>query len=91
MLERGDTVTVGTGHDSFVFAQTTAGNIGSVTINHFDPGKDVIQIQSALATSVTPVDDIHGNTVITVDNAGDTITLVGVHASVLHASNFHFA
>jgi hypothetical protein len=28
---------------------------------------------------------------ITVDNAGDTITLVGVHASELHPSDFHFA
>ena len=27
---------------------------------------------------------------ITVDNSGDTITLVGVHASELHPSNFHF-
>ena len=27
---------------------------------------------------------------VTVDNAGDTITLVGVHASELHPSNFHF-
>ena len=29
--------------------------------------------------------------VVTVDNAGDTITLVGVHASELHPSDFHFA
>jgi len=29
--------------------------------------------------------------VITLDNSGDTITLVGVHASALHASDFHFA
>jgi hypothetical protein len=28
--------------------------------------------------------------VITVDNAGDTITLVGVNASELHPSDFHF-
>ena len=27
---------------------------------------------------------------INVDNAGDTITLVGVHASDLHPSDFHF-
>ena len=27
---------------------------------------------------------------VTVDNAGDTITLVGVHASELHPSDFHF-
>ena len=28
---------------------------------------------------------------VTVDNSGDTITLVGVDASELHPSNFHFA
>ena len=27
---------------------------------------------------------------ITVDNAGDTITLAGVHAADLHPSDFHF-
>jgi hypothetical protein len=31
-----------------------------------------------------------GNAVVTVDHAGDTITLVGVHASELHPSDFHF-
>src|SRR4029077_19235191 len=73
-----DTVTVGKGHDSFVFDQTTAGNIGAVTINHFDPSKDVITIQKSLATSVS-YQDVNGNTVITVDGSGDTVTLVGVH------------
>jgi probable HAF family extracellular repeat protein len=86
----GDTVTVGTGQDSLIFEQTAPGSIGAVTINHFNPSKDVIQIQSALATSVTPVDDSQGNAVITVDS-GDTITLVGVHAAALHTSDFHFA
>jgi hypothetical protein len=85
-----NTVTVGKGQDSFVFDQTFAGGIGAVTINHFDPGKDVIIIQKALATSVTPQDDSHGNAVITVDGSGDTITLVGVHSSALHASDFQF-
>jgi hypothetical protein len=28
--------------------------------------------------------------VITVDHAGDTVTLLGVHASELHPSDFHF-
>ena len=87
----GDTVTVGTGQDSLIFEQTAPGSIGAVTINHFNPSKDVIQIQSALATSVTPVDDSHGNAVITVDTSGDKITLVGVHAAALHTSDFHFA
>jgi uncharacterized protein (TIGR03118 family) len=85
-----NSVTVGKGQDSFVFDQTAAGSVGAVTINGFNPSKDVIQIQSALATSVTPVDDSHGNAVITIDSKGDTITLVGVHASALHASDFQF-
>jgi hypothetical protein len=84
----GDTVTVGKGHDSFVFDQTAPGSIGAVTINHFDPAHDVIQIQNALAAAVSPVDDGHGNAVIAV--GGGTITLADVHASALKASDFHF-
>ena len=85
---RGDTVTVGTGHDSFVFDQTAPGFIGAVTINHFDPGKDVITLSSQLTTAVSSQDNSQGNAVITVDNSGDTITLAGVHASALHPSDF---
>ena len=44
----------------------------------------------ALTTSVSYHDNAQGNAVVTVDNSGDTITLVGVHASELHPSNFHF-
>jgi hypothetical protein len=77
-----------TRHDTFIFDQTTPGSIGAVTINHFDPAHDVIQIQSALAAAVTPVDDSHGNAVIAV--GGGTITLADVHASALKASDFHF-
>jgi Ca2+-binding RTX toxin-like protein len=66
----GDTVTVGTGKDSFVFDQTAPGSISAVTINHFNPSKDVISLSKQLTT---------------------TITLVGVHASALHPSDFHFA
>src|SRR5262249_46112056 len=40
--------------------------------------------------NVLPAHDVNGNAVITVDNSGDTITLVGVHSSALHASDFHF-
>jgi probable HAF family extracellular repeat protein len=83
----GDTVTVGNGHDSFVFKQTTPGSIGAVTIIGFDPSKDVISLQ--LTTSVTYKDNAQGNAVVTVDNFGDTITLVGVHASALHPGDFN--
>jgi len=96
-----DTITVGNGHNTFVFGlspgQTTAGMIGPVTINHFNPANDVINIASTLAiwdSSFTALSShISGSTnaVITLDGSGDTITLVGVHASALHASDFHFA
>ena len=91
----GDIVTVGTGHDAFVFKQTAPGLIGAVTINHFDPSKDVITLSSNFKSTVSYQDDSHGNAVITVDNNGphgpDTITLVGVHSAALHPSDFHFA
>jgi hypothetical protein len=43
-----------------------------------------------LTTSVSYHDNAQGNAVVTVDNAGDTITLVGVHSADLHPSDFHF-
>jgi VCBS repeat-containing protein len=98
----GDAITVGNGHDTFVFGlspgQTTPGMIGPVTINHFSAANDVIQIASTLPggwdTSFTSlsshIQTISGNAVITLDTSGDTITLVGVLASSLHASDFHF-
>jgi uncharacterized protein (TIGR03118 family) len=87
-----DTITVGKGQDTFIFDQTAAGKIGGVTINGFDPSKDVIQLTKTLVPgqNVLPAtDDAHGNAVITVAS-GDTITLVGVHSSALQASDFHF-
>jgi len=87
-----DTVTVGTGQDAFVFQQTTLGNIGAVTVNHFNPNNDVITLSSQLTTAVSYQDNSQGNAVITVDNnSSDTITLVGVHSAALHTSDFHFA
>jgi hypothetical protein len=87
-----DTVTVGTGQDSFIFQQTTPGNIGAVTVTGFDPSKHSFTFSNQLTTSVSYQDNAQGNAVITVDsNPADTITLVGVHASDLHPSDFHFA
>jgi uncharacterized protein (TIGR03118 family) len=85
-----NTVTVGTGQDSFVFHQTVPSTIGAVTINGFDASKDVIVMQQTLASTFSVHDDVHGNAVITFagDNS-DSITLVGVHASALHSSDFH--
>jgi hypothetical protein len=62
----------------------------SATVTGFDPNKDSFTFSNHLTTSVSYQDDAHGNAVITVDNAGDTITLLGVHASELHPNDFHF-
>jgi hypothetical protein len=75
-----------------VFDQTAAGSVGAVTINGFNPSKDVIVLTKMLVPSqnVLPAtDDGHGNALITVD-AHDTITLVGVAPSAVLASDFHF-
>jgi Ca2+-binding RTX toxin-like protein len=87
---QGDTIKVGTGQDSFVFQQTTPGSINAVTVTGFDPSKDSFIFSNQLTTSVSYHDDSHGNAVVTVDNAGDTITLMGVHSSQLQPSDFHF-
>jgi len=85
-----DTITVGKGHDSLVFEQTTADSIGAVTINGFNPGLDAFTFSSLFAASLSYHDNTQGNAVITVDSAGDTVTLVGVHSSALHSSDFRF-
>jgi len=90
----GDTATVGTGQDAFVFEQTTLGSIGAVTINNFNPSKgDVLNFNPALianyAAAMADTKQVGLDTVITVD-ATDTVTLTGVAASHLTASNFHF-
>jgi len=61
------------------------------TITGFDPHKDSFTFSTLITTAVSYQDDAHGNAVITVDPAGDTITLMGVHASQLHPADFHFA
>ena len=74
-----------------MFEQTTPASIGTATVTGFEPRKDSFTFSNQLTTSVSYHDNAQGNAVITVDNAGDTITLVGVHASELHPSDFHFA
>lgn len=96
-----DTVTIGSGHDILAFDfgtggspdQSVPGGIGAVTITGFNPSRNVIELQQALLTTnpFSATDDAHGNAVVTF--SGDTldkITLVGVHSSALHASDFHF-
>jgi hypothetical protein len=91
-----DTITVGKGQDTFQFGQSdqaSPGGIGAVTITGFNPTKDVIVLQQLLQNTnpYSVADDAQGNAVITFQgNTQDSITLVGVHAAVLHASDFHF-
>ena len=101
-----DTVTVGKGQDVLAFDwnpqsssaplnqgpdQSMPGGIGHVTITGFAVSKDVIEVQKALATTFSASDDVHGNAVITFSgDTQDTITLVGVHSSALHASDVQF-
>jgi hypothetical protein len=73
-----------------VFQQTTPGTVGAVTVTGFDPHKDSFTFSNQLTTSVSYHDNAQGNAVVTVDNAGDTITLLGVHSADLHPSDFHF-
>jgi hypothetical protein len=74
--------------------QSKPGGIGHVTITGFNPSKDVIVLQQALEnTNPLSVQDdpVTGNAVITFNGETlDTITLVGVHSSALHASDVHF-
>ena len=68
------------------------GGIGHVSITGFDPSKDVIVLQKSLATDFSDltIQQVSGNTVITIQGVTpDQITLVGV-TSALHASDFHF-
>ena len=62
-----NTITVGTGHDSFVF-EYGSGSTGT-TITGFDPHKDSFTFSTQITTAVSYQDDAHGNAVITVDNA----------------------
>jgi hypothetical protein len=72
--------------------QSRPGGIGYVTITGFDPSKDVIVIQQALEkTNPLSFTDVGGNATITFSGeTQDSITLLGVHSSALHASDFHF-
>ena len=69
------------------------GTFGQNTIQNFDPLVDKIQLSatefSNFAAVQSHMQQEGSNTVISYD-AHDTITLVGVAASSLHASNFEF-
>ena len=85
----GDVWTVGNGHDVFGF---NAG-FGDNTITDFNTSRDVLQFNHALfanyAAAMADTKQLGANTVITYD-ANDAVTLNGVMASHLTASNFKF-
>ena len=52
-------MTVGIGHDSFVFEQTTPGSIGTATVTGFDSNKGSFTFSNQLTTSVSYQEDIN--------------------------------
>jgi len=79
------------GQDTFVFAP----NFGQVTIAHFAPETDTIQISKAAFANIDALlaathDDAHGDAVVT-DAAHDTITIQNVATAQLqaHQGDFH--
>ena len=90
-ISGGNNSTSAAGQDNFVFAP----NFGQVTLAHFTPATDTIQINSTVFANVAAVlaathDDGHGNAVIT-DAAHDTITIQNVTTAQLlaHQGDFH--
>ena len=85
----GDVWTIGNGADVFKFAP----GFGNNTINGFQTGKDVLNFDPALIrnymAAMLDTKQVGANTVITAD-ANDSVTLAGVAASHLTASNFSF-
>ncbi|MGX1362261.1 VCBS domain-containing protein [Bradyrhizobium elkanii] len=85
-----DHLTGSAGHDTFVFSQP----IGNDVVHSFEVSSDVIDLisygwQSFADVQAHTADDAIGNAVITLAD-GQTITLDGVHAADLTASNFEF-
>ena len=84
-------IAAGVGQDNFIFAA----NFGQVTITHFEPGTDSIQIDHAAFANLDAFfaamhDDSRGNAVIT-DAAHDIVTLQNVTAAQMlaHHDAFH--
>ncbi|SDF84993.1 VCBS repeat-containing protein, partial [Bradyrhizobium brasilense] len=85
-----DNLTGASGRDTFVFSQP----IGNDVVHSFEVSSDVIDLisygwQSFADVQAHTADDASGNAVITLAD-GQTITLDGVHAADLTASNFEF-
>jgi Ca2+-binding RTX toxin-like protein len=83
-----DTLTGSAGNDEFVFAQP----IGTDRIHGFDPAHDTVDlIGFGLAGygDLSIANDANGNAVVTIAS-GEMITLVGIDAAAVSASNFVF-
>jgi hypothetical protein len=80
-------VSVGVGHDRFVFEPTAPGTTSNNLIVGFDPAKDSLTFPTGTALSYHT--EGSGNTLISVDHS-ETIALLGVLATELHPQNFHF-
>jgi len=84
-------LSIGEDHDTFLFKP----NFGQVTISHFAPETDIIEIDHNLFQSFDALlaathDDLHGNAIIT-DAVNDTITIQNFSAALLqaHQDAFH--
>ena len=77
------------GPDTFVFKP----GFGSATIADFDANNDTIEISKSLFPDLDVLAHLQsansGHDLVITDAASETITLKGVTASQLHASNFH--
>jgi Ca2+-binding RTX toxin-like protein len=94
---QGETINLGTGtgHDTVAFGLglSPPSSFGYDQINNFSAQHDVIEFNKALfanyATVMGATQQVGHDTQIVLD-VNDIITLVGVQASSLHASNFQF-
>jgi hypothetical protein len=85
-----DVLTGAAAQDQFVFAPTSAGPSVQHTITDFVTGLDKIDVRqfSNLSTSALPTETQQGsNTLVTLDSH-DTLLLINVTATNLHASDF---
>jgi VCBS repeat-containing protein len=85
----GDTLTGGKGTDTYVFL----GHFGQNTITNYSANKDIIELDHSQFKDLGAVQhasqQVGANTVIS-DNAGDTVTLIGVSLNQLHFDANHF-
>jgi VCBS repeat-containing protein len=87
----GDTLTGGKGADTYAFLD----HFGNNTITNYNPSKDFIELDKTEFTNLNAVHDAATQQtptapVIISDQAGDTITLMGVNLSQLHFDANHF-